>query len=56
LIDGFYYIQAPLAGIWDYVTVGMKLEVENKDIEKDMNKKTYWVASVMEVKGIKRNK
>jgi hypothetical protein len=51
-----FTIQAPLAGIWDYVTVGMKLEVENKDIEKCMDKKTYWVASVVEVKGIKRNK
>jgi hypothetical protein len=51
-----FTIQAPLAGIWDYVTVGMKLEVENKDIEKDMDKKTYWVASVVEVKGIKRSK
>jgi hypothetical protein len=51
-----FTIQAPLAGIWDYVTVGMKLEVENKDIEKDMDKKTYWVASVVEVQGIKRNK
>jgi hypothetical protein len=41
-----------LAALWDDIKVGMKLEVENKDIDKDENK-AYWVASVMEIKGIK---
>jgi hypothetical protein len=41
-----------LALIWDNITVGMKLEVENQDIEGYvLDEKTYWVASVMEIQG-----
>jgi hypothetical protein len=41
-----------LAALWGDIKVDMKVEFENKDIDKDENK-GYWVASVMEIKGIK---
>jgi sensor domain CHASE-containing protein len=36
-----------LAALWDEMKVGIKVEFDNKD------EKAYWVASVMEIKGIK---
>jgi hypothetical protein len=46
-----------LALIWDNITVGMKLEVENQDIEGYvLDEKTYWVASVMEIQGNKEER
>lgn len=37
--------------MWENVTVGMKLEVENKDIEPRNHQIAFWVASVVKIHG-----
>ncbi|CAL8079732.1 unnamed protein product [Orchesella dallaii] len=42
---------APLSRMWDNVTIGMKLEVENKDIDPRNHQIAFWVASVVKIQG-----
>lgn len=37
--------------MWDNVTIGMKLEVENKDIDPRNHQIAFWVASVVKIQG-----
>lgn len=43
---------APMSECWDQITVGMKVEVENKDAEHfGLFDVSYWVASVLRLSG-----
>lgn len=46
-------LQAPISEIWDNITVGMKVEVENTDCDEvcEAFPDSFWVATVLRISG-----
>jgi len=44
---------APVSYLWENVTVGMKVEVENNDVDPMSYQTAFWVASVIQIQGYK---
>ncbi|CAG7704205.1 unnamed protein product [Allacma fusca] len=44
---------APVSYLWENVTVGMKVEVENTDVDQGSYQTAFWVASVIQIQGYK---
>lgn len=37
--------------MWENISEGMKLEVENKDVDCRISETAFWVASVIQIQG-----
>lgn len=48
-----FMFQAPISEIWDNITVGMKVEVENTDCDEvcEAFPDSFWVATVLRISG-----
>lgn len=49
----FLILQAPISEIWDNISVGMKVEVENTDCDEvcEAFPDSFWVATVLRICG-----
>ena len=46
-----FSLQAPVSYLWENVTEGMKVEVENTDVDNVSYQTAFWVASVIKIQG-----
>lgn len=44
------HLQAPMCAYWDDITIGMKVEVLNKNAV--LPTKVYWIATVIQIAGV----